>query len=150
MQSVELRGLDEVVKKLEGFPEALRAARGEFFAEAGDELLAAVQRGIGGTGRVAGVQERYLGSGKGYAAVRARAKTDLDGYAAGYITNALEGGHAQTAGRYVPALGARLKADRATGKYMYRAAARSELPRLAEEGAREIEKKAMAYLEGGE
>jgi len=101
------------------------------------ELLSAVQRRIGGTGRVAGVQGRYIGSGKGYAAVRARAQTELNGYAAGYITNALENGHAARDG------------SRVAGKYMYRNT-EPEALRLAEEGAKEIEKRALAYLEGEE
>ena len=82
-----------------------------------------------------------------YAAVRAKAKTELRGYAPGYVTNALEGGHVQTPGRYVPAMGKKLKANRVKGKYMYRKTA-AELPQIAERGAQEIEKKAMAYLEG--
>lgn len=147
MQSVEIYGLKDVQKRLEGFPDAVRQARGEFFEAAGSELLSAVQHRIGGTGRVGGVQGRYLGSGKGYAAVRAKAKTELDGYAAGYLTNALENGHEQQAGRYVPAIGKRLKEKRVDGKHMYRDTI-EEAARLAERGAREIEKKAMAYLEG--
>lgn len=83
----------------------------------------------------------------GYAAVRAKAKTELRGYAAGYVTNALEGGHVQTPDRYVPAMGKKLKANRVKGKYMYRKTA-AELPQIAERGAQEIEKKTMAYLEG--
>lgn len=137
MQSVEIRGLDETVKKLEGFPDAVKAAKAAFFEETGEVMLAAVQRRIGGTGRVAGVQERYIGSGKGYAAVRAKARTELSGYAAGYITNALEGGHLTKGGK-----------SRVLGKYMYQMTAASELVKLQEDGAREIEKKAAAYLEG--
>ena len=37
--------------------------------------------------------------------------------------------------------------NRVKGKYMYRKTA-AELPQIAERGAQEIEKKAMAYLEG--
>lgn len=148
MQSVTLEGFEALQKKLDGFPEAMREARGAFFEQAGEELLDAVRQRIGGSGRVGGVQERYLGSGRGYAAVRARADTFLDGYAAGYITNALENGHDQTPGRYVPAIGKRLKEKRAKGKYMYQDTSRAELRRLSEEGAREIERRAMAYLEG--
>lgn len=147
MQSVEISGLKEIQKKLEGYPEAMKKARSEFFEEAGREMLSTVRRRIGGQGYVANVQDRHVGSGRGYAAVRAKAKTELRGYAAGYVTNALEGGHVQTPGRYVPAMGKKLKANRVKGKYMYRKTA-AELPQIAERGAQEIEKKAMAYLEG--
>ena len=105
MQSVEISGLKEIQKKLEGYPEAMKKARSEFFEEAGREMLSTVRRRIGGQGYVANVQDRHVGSGRGYAAVRAKAKTELRGYAAGYVTNALEGGHVQTPGRYVPAMG---------------------------------------------
>ena len=148
MQSVEISGLKEVQKKLDGFPEAMKQARGEFFEEAGQKMLSAVRRRIGGSGRVAGVQERYTGTGKGYAAVRAKDDTDLDGYAAGYITNALENGHKQQSGRYVPAIGKRRKESQVSGKYMYHKTESIELQQLTENGAKEIEKKAMAYLEG--
>lgn len=147
MQSVEISGLKEIQKKLEGYPEAMKKARSEFFEEAGREMLSTVRRRIGGQGYVANVQDRHVGSGRDYAAVRAKAKTELRGYAAGYVTNALEGGHVQTPGRYVPAMGKKLKANRVKGKYMYRKTA-AELPQIAERGAQEIEKKAMAYLEG--
>ena len=147
MQSVEISGLKEIQKRLEGYPEAMKKARSEFFEEAGREMLSTVRRRIGGQGYVANVQDQYVGSGGGYAAVRAKAKTELRGYAAGYVTNALEGGHVQTPDRYVLAMGKKLKANRVKGKYMYRKTA-AELPQIAERGAQEIEKKTMAYLEG--
>lgn len=115
MQSVEISGLKEIQKRLEGYPEAMKKARSEFFGEAGREMLSTVRRRIGGQGYVANVQDQYVGSGGGYAAVRAKAKTELRGYAAGYVTNALEGGHVQTPDRYVPAMGKKLKASRRCG-----------------------------------
>ena len=150
MQSVEISGLKEVQKKLEGYPEAMKKARSEFFEEAGREMLSTVQRRIGGRGYVANVQSQYVGSGGGYAAVRAKAKTYLHGDAAGYITNALENGHKIR----VPTSYAmrkresRAKKDFVPGKYMYRITNADVARRLTEEGAREMEKKAMAYLEG--
>ena len=39
MQSVEISGLKEIQKKLEGYPEAMKKARSEFFEEAGREML---------------------------------------------------------------------------------------------------------------
>ena len=108
MQTVEVKGLDRVVNTLEQMPDVIRQARTEALEAEGNKLLGIVQAGIGGTGRVAGVQEVYMGSGRGYVAVRAKAKTKLDGYAAGYVTNALEHGHRMAGGH-----------DRVQGKYMY-------------------------------
>lgn len=139
MQSVEIYGLDEIVKRLEELPDAVRAARAEYFSEVGQTMLSAVQSRIGGTGRVSSAQGLYIGSGKGYAAVRAKANTELKGYAAGYVTNALEGGHPSR----------NKEKARVPGKYMYRNT-EPEMLRLAEAGAREIEKKALAYLESEE
>ena len=155
MQSVEIRGLDEIAKLLEVTPDVIRNAKAEFFEEAGEALLVDVQHRIGGRGNVAGAQRYYIGSGKGYVAVRAAARNEQGGYLisgnemypAGYITNALENGHTQTAGRYVPAIGARLKADRVAGKYMYQAVGGHEMQRVAEEGAEIIENKVRAHLE---
>ena len=93
MQSVEISGLKEIQKNLEGYPEAMKKARSEFFEEAGREMLSTVRRRIGGQGYVANVQDQHIGSGAGYAAVRAKANTELRGSAAGYVTNALDGGH---------------------------------------------------------
>lgn len=150
MQSVEISGLKEIQKRLEGYPEAMKKARSEFFEEAGREMLSTVRRRIGGQGYVANVQDQYVGSGGGYAAVRAKAKTALRGYAAGYITNALENGHvvrksSETDKRKRKS---RKNTDRVAGKYMYRMTEADVARRLTEEGAREMEKKAMAYLEG--
>ena len=113
-------------------------------------LLEAVQRHIGGSGRVAGVQESHVGSGKGYVAVRPMAKTNLDGYAAGYITNALENGHAvrPASGKAKKKRQSRAKANRVQGKYMYRNTGQQEAKRAAEEGARIIEAKILAHMEG--
>lgn len=99
---------------------------------------------------MANVQDQHVGSGGGYAAVRAKAKTELRGYAAGYITNALENGHAvrKASGTAKRKRKSRKNMDRVAGKYMYRMTEADVAHRLTAEGAREIEKKAMAYLEG--
>ncbi len=153
MQSVEIQGLDRVKKALEAAPQAIREARAQVFDELGEELLDAVQRRIGGEGRIAGVQEYRVGSGKGYVAVRAMAKTDLDGYAAGYITNALEGGHvvrkAAADAKPKRKRKSRAKADRVSGKYMYRDTGAQELKHAAETAAQRIEDAARKALEGG-
>lgn len=151
MQSVEIQGLDKVKKALEAAPEAIREARAQVFEEMGEELLGAVQTRIGGSGRVAGAQEYRVGSGKGYVAVRAMAKTDLDGYAAGYITNALENSHAvrTSSGSAKRKRKSRAKMRRVPGKYMYRDTGAQELKRAAETAAQRIEDAAMKALEGG-
>lgn len=151
MQSVEIKGLDRVKKALEAAPEAIREAKAQVLEEMGEELLGAVQQRIGGSGRVAGVQEYQVGSGKGYAAVRAMAKTDLDGYAAGYITNALENSHAvrTSSGSAKRKRKSRAKMRRVPGKYMYRDTGAQELKRAAETAAQRIEDAAMKALEGG-
>lgn len=147
MQSVEIHGLRQVQEAFERLPEAVRQAKADVFEAVGEYLLEDVQNRIGGSGRVAGAQEYRVGSGKGYVAVRAKKETWLDGAAVGYITNALENGHVQTPGRYVPALGARLRRDRVPGKYMYQITGRREGPRMAEEAARRIERTVLQELE---
>ena len=148
MQSVVIQGLDKVIKALDEMPDVILAAKADAFEVAGQELLADVQRRIGGTGRVAGVQEYQVGSGKGYVAVRAKKKTELDGYAAGYITNALENGHDQEPGRFVPEIGRRLKEDRVAGKYMYRDVGESRAIQAADNIAKCIETAAVEALNG--
>ena len=150
MQSVEISGLREVITKLDAAPELIREARAEFFEEAGASLLSDVRRRIGGTGKIAGVQEFYVGTGKGYAAVRAKAKTNVGKYAAGCITNSLENRHeGRTAsGKAKRKRRSRAKASRVPGKYMYRNTAAQELDQLAETGARRIEELVAKKLEG--
>ena len=148
MQSVEIQGLDRVVKALENMPEVIREARAEVMEEMGQELLGAVQQRIGGTGRIADVQDYHVGSGKGYVAVRAKADTELDGYAAGYITNALEGGHEIRRPEHSGSR-SRARVDWVPGKYMYRDTGRQEAERLAETAAQRIEDVAIKALDGG-
>lgn len=154
MQSVEIQGLDKIAQALDHLPEVIREARAEVMEEMGQELLGAVQQRIGGTGRIADVQDYHVGSGKGYVAVRAKADTEVDGYAAGYITNALEGGHAFP-GQGVQGLSRRARSERRSsdrrvpGKYMYRDTDRQDVDRLSESAAKRIEDAALKALEGG-
>ncbi len=145
MQSVEIRGLDELLKRFDHLPEVVRTARVQTLEEEGPRLLGVVQGYIGrGSGRhdaghphIADVQHVYMGSGKGYVAVRAKAKTNVGGYPAGYVTNALENGHV-TAG----------SGGRAAGKYMYHHA-RPEAAIAADRLKRAIEDAAQNVLNGG-
>ena len=66
-----------------------------------------------------------------------------------YQTECIDTIEAQPPGAYLAqmATGLGKTVNRVKGKYMYRKTA-AELPQIAERGAQEIEKKAMAYLEG--
>ena len=95
---VNTAGLDRLLaswdRLLREFPQMKQAT----LEKMGSELLRRVRSQIGGTGKVAGWQEVHMGSGGGYVAVRAKAKTFQSTksgkrYAVGYITNAFEGGH---------------------------------------------------------
>lgn len=150
MQSLEITGLKELTAALDAAPDVIRQAKAEFFEEAGARLLTDVQIRIGGP-RVSAVQEYRVGSGKGYVAVRAMADTDLDGYAAGYVTNALENGHAirQPTGNAKRKRRSRAKVTSVPGKHMYRDTREAEAQRVAETGARQIESAIAAALNGG-
>lgn len=93
MQSVSITQLDAYFAKLlKTIPDHRRA----MFEELADEMLADVQRRIGGAGKVQSWQALYVGSGGGWAAARAKADTYTDEsgrYAVGYVTNAIENGH---------------------------------------------------------
>ena len=92
--------------------------------------------------------------GGGYAAVRPKKKTfTRDGgsgkpYAVGYVTNSIENGHKQEKGRYVPALGKKLVADRVAGKGAY-LAARQRAEEIAYQAAERFAKKIQAKLQEG-
>lgn len=153
MQSVVIQGLDKVTKALEDMPQVIREARGEVMEEMGKELLSSVQHRIGyltgsehrrGSDHVADVQEYRVGSGKGYVAVRAKAEAYIDGYAAGYITNALEGGH-NIRRPNTSNSGSKSKVTRVAGKYMYRDS-QLDAAQLADEAARRIENAAVNAL----
>ena len=95
-----------------------------------------------------------MGSGGGYAAVRPKKETfTRDGgsgepYAVGYVTNSIENGHKQEKGRYVPALGKKLVADRVAGKGAY-LAARQRAEEIAYQAAERFAKKIQAKLQEG-
>ena len=127
--------------------------RREMYEEMGRAVLAEVKRGLG-NGEAAGWQEAVVGSGGGYAAVRPKKETFArDGgsgepYAVGYVTNSIENGHKQEKGRYVPALGKKLVADRVAGKGAY-LAARQRAEEIAYQAAERFAKKIQAKLQEG-
>lgn len=111
-----MQGLEIIARKLENSGEQLHEIRRQALDEAGDKLLGAVRGKIGGTGKVQSWQQKHLGSGGGYVAVRPAAKTyDRSGETVGYVTNAIEGGHKVRTGRGP----SRAKMQRVPGKRMY-------------------------------
>lgn len=139
--------------------------RREMYEEMGRAVLEDVQRGFG-NGEVAGWQDAVVGSGGGYAAVRAKKETFTQNgergkpYAVGYVTNAIDSGHKQGKGRFVPGLkpqswrsekqpyGARLKADRVAGKGVY-AGARQRAERIAYQATERFVRKIQQKLKEG-
>lgn len=97
------------------------------------------------SGKVKGWQEAVVGSRGGYAAVHAKPRTFHNGYAVGYITNALENGHkirkpSGRAKRYKP----RIKVSKVDG-YKFYADTRDNADDIALEIA---EEKLDEYLGG--
>lgn len=152
MQSVEIKGLEEVIRSLDTLPEVIRRTRIETLESETEPLLTLVQQGIGRGPRRAGdshahvadVQGVFMGTGKGYLAIRAMADTDIvspggKAYAAGYVTNSLENGHVGK-NKYVTF-------GRVAGKYAYhnaQPAAEQASRRLKEK----IEKAVKEHFDG--
>ena len=137
MASVECKGLSEIADRLDALPDVIKQAQEQVLESIGGQLLGVVQANIGGTGRIAGVQESKVGSRRGYVAVRPKAKTYLNGYAAGQITNALEHGHKTRGGR-----------GHIAGKYMY-ANAMAAAAEAGRQVQAKIEQTVTAHMNGG-
>lgn len=96
MQNIE--DVDRLIKSWDRLIARLPGKKREVLEALGQRILGDVRQEIGGTGKVQGWQERYIGSYNGYMAVRAKADTyqvtkSGNRYAVGYITNAIENGH---------------------------------------------------------
>ena len=149
-----MEGLEEIMERLQASPEVFRDARTRELENLGRQLLPRVQARIGGTGRIQALQELHLGSGKGYMAVRPKADTFVTTpagkqYAAGAVTNAIEGGHATRtpsgqAKRYHP----RINVARVPGKYMYRDT-EDEAEQLAQDIGNRVAQEIVQRLEEG-
>lgn len=131
MQSVEIKGLDELDKRINNLlvemPEARRKLHEELAIMAKQEVDAQIiSAGIqDNRGKIRGWQEDVVGSGGGYAAVRA-AKGSTGSNSPGAITNYLEGGHrirqpSGTARRYKP----KIKVPYVDGRHFYQNARRN-------------------------
>lgn len=97
-QSVTVKGLDELIGSLQDVAEDFPRIRREFHEAVAEEIREEVLKSLGSrakssTGKVAGWQESVVGTLGGYAAMRPR-KGKNGKYAYGYITNAIESGHA--------------------------------------------------------
>lgn len=97
-QSVTVKGLDELIGSLQDVAEDFPRVRREFHEAVTEEIREEVLKSLGSraksnTGKVAGWQESVVGTLGGYAAMRPR-KGKNGKYAYGYITNAIESGHA--------------------------------------------------------
>lgn len=97
-QSVTVKGLDELIGSLQDVAEDFPRVRREFHEAVAEEIREEVLKSLGSrakssTGKVAGWQESVVGTLGGYAAMRPQKGKDGK-YAYGYITNAIESGHA--------------------------------------------------------
>lgn len=98
MQSIEVKGLDGLIANLEGLLKEIPEARKELHEKIASAVKAEVETQItnsglnDSSGKVKEWQEPSVGSGGGYAAVRAE-KGKTGDNSPGAITNYLEGGH---------------------------------------------------------
>lgn len=98
MQSIDSSGLDKLTenlnKVLEEAPEKRRELHEQLADLAKQEVDAQIAADVGGdSGKIQSWQEPHVGSGGGYAAVRATSTSSGDN-SPGAITNYLENGHA--------------------------------------------------------
>jgi hypothetical protein len=101
MQSIEINGLNELINRIDGcieFGQVNHRALHERIAEQMQEDIDAeiMASGFQNPGLAAGWQGKFIGSGGGYAAVRAvkgEYGKSKKKYPIGYVVNALENGH---------------------------------------------------------
>lgn len=121
MQSIEIHGLEEFDNKLNNLLKNASEKRRNLHEQLAEMAKTEVDGSLGGTGKVASWQEKVVGSGGGYAAVRPMAKTYYNQYAVGYITNSVENGHAIRMPQN-PKTKRRIKVAAVKGKAFYAAA----------------------------
>jgi hypothetical protein len=153
MQSVDLTGLNKLDKDLQEILDEFPERRTELHEEIADIIKDEVevqiaQSGLNDTiGKVKEWQTAYVGSGGGYAAVRATDK-EIGDNSPGAITNYLENGHqirtpSGSNKRYRP----RIKKPYVDGFHFY-AAARNTVEAKAIKAAEEFAEKFAKKLEG--
>ena len=135
MGALKITGLDDLQKRLQAVIDGSPGRRREMHERIAERLLQTVQGEIGGSGKIAGMQESVVGSGGGYAAVRPKKGRDRTGYAYGAITNAVESGHAiRRPSGFVKGYRARIRKRYVLGKHFY-AKSRTAALRIALEEA---------------
>ena len=156
MQSVEMTGVDELIDNFEALLRDYPDIKGNLLEQLAGKLLGDVQGAIGGSGQVQGWQDKHVGSGKGYVAVRPKAntyKTTPGGkqYAVGYVSNAIENGHRHRKPSGVRKDGyyykPRWKVPAVSGKHFY-AGTCSRLQAEGAETVRQLATIVAARLEG--
>ncbi|HIQ69330.1 MAG TPA: hypothetical protein IAA67_03235 [Candidatus Avoscillospira stercorigallinarum] len=156
MNSVEMTGIDELIDNFEALLRDYPDIKGDLLEQLAGKLLGDVQGAIGGTGQVQSWQDKHVGSGKGYVAVRPKAntyKTTPGGkqYAVGYVTNAIENGHRHRRPSAVKKQGyyykPRIKVAAVPGKHFY-AGTRSKLQAEGSATVRQLAAVVAARLEG--
>ena len=151
-QAADTRDLDRLMESWDRLLAAFPGEKRAMLERLGPRMLQAVRREIGSTGKVAGWQAPHMGSGGGYVAVRARAKTyqTTKGgkrYAVGYVTNAIEKGHRIPRHRGGRDYRPRIKTAAVPGRWFYDAV-REALPDMAEADIRALLDKIADGLEG--
>ena len=153
---IDASGLDRLVESWDRLVKQFPEEKRKMLERLGPRMLELIRQNIGGGGTVAGWQEMYMGSRGGYVAVRPRAKQYKrtkggKEYAVGYVTNAIERGH-RHGGRRVPdhkgyKYRGRITTPAVPGRWFY-AAARRELPNMAESEIRRLLDLIVDGLEG--
>lgn len=148
MQSVDFYSVQRLSEDFYAIARKFPEERKHLMEELAGVIQSTVAGNIGGAGKVQSWQDKFIGSGGGYAAVRAKAKVKHKGYAVGYITNAIENGHEVSkpsgyAKRYRP----RLKKTRVPGKGFY-AKSRGGVETAATQAAQNLMERLAAELEG--
>jgi hypothetical protein len=137
MEGLKISGLDGLQKRIQAAIDDNPDRRQEMHGRIAERLLQTVQGEIGGSGKIAGMQESVVGSGGGYAAVRPKKGRDRSGYAYGAITNAVESGHAiRRPSGYAKGYRARIRKRYVLGKHFYQASRTAALRIALEEAGK--------------
>lgn len=149
--NVDASAISDLIKRLEKSPAVIQEAKRQAFKAAAPKLKAAVDRAIGGSGKVRSWQEARVGSDGGYAAVSPKPKTfaeDRRGqetrYKVGYVTGAISYGHQTPRNK----AGYRTSSKKIAGRYFYESVDEDEVENIAQEAAEQIVQALTDHLGG--